>query len=135
MKGKTLARLLCVYIAIVAIGALAIERWAALGVVPRERQLAVVTVWRNGERATRTVRARTPEDDAPPGPAVVELGVAEAPLSARSPIFEATVVPGLDGVRAELDGKTAVVTVDDLLQAQGYDVATGIASAVCSFVY
>ena len=54
---------------------------------------------------------------------VEEIAVAEAPLSLWRPTFPLALVSGVDGLRAELDGRTAWVTTDDLLAAQAYDHA------------
>ncbi|MBL8607686.1 MAG: hypothetical protein JNL38_10215 [Myxococcales bacterium] len=128
MTPRALARLLGAWLALLVVSAIAVARWAALAPVPPSERLVVATEWRNGEKSSRRVRPPEPGDDAPDGTAVLEVGVAEAPLLARSPFFELGLVPGLDGVRASLGGRTAVVTVDDLLREQGYDRASGFAS-------
>src|SRR6201999_1635997 len=42
-------------------------------------------------------------------------------LMMTSLAFDMGLVPGRDGVKATLDGKTAYATVDDLMSAQAYD--------------
>lgn len=127
MTLRGLFRLLAAWAVFVAIGCVAIARWASLAPVPAAEQIVVETTWRGGDRVGRRVRTRLPTDDAPQGEEVVEIGVAEAPLPALFPLLELTVVPGMDGVRATYEKRTAVVTVDDLLKDGAYDRSTPFA--------
>jgi hypothetical protein len=81
------------------------------------REISPVVVrswWKRGNLIARG-------DASAEGTLVEETIVAEAPLSIHPLFFTLGLVPGRDGVKAEIDGREAVATVDDLLSLQAYD--------------
>jgi hypothetical protein len=96
----------------------------------------VASVWRDGvlvERAVVTSEPLIPTAlrDAVEkgGDLAFEKVVADAPILMSPEIaFAIALVPGKDGVRATLEGKTAYVTPDDLMSAQLYDHGVQIPS-------
>lgn len=100
--------------------------WASLSATSAERRAIVRSRWVNGSLVERTVHSeKEPPTDLPSreGMLVDEIAVAEGPLSLSKIVFPLSLVPGLDGLRADLDGKTIWITTDDLLVAQAYDRA------------
>lgn len=129
MSPRALRRFLGAYAGFLVVLGLSLRAWFALSVPPAE--VVVVSVWKEGTRVGREVlvAGATPKAlPAPPGSVIAEeVVVGEAPLSMRSFLFTLGLVPGRDGVKAELDGKTAYATVDDLDALQAYDHANVIA--------
>ncbi|MCW5832992.1 MAG: hypothetical protein KIS78_11335 [Labilithrix sp.] len=124
MSRRALGRLLGVYAALLVVLCAGVRAWFSLSAPPRE--VVVESWWKDGARVGRFVRA--PGDAAGPRPspdvvAVHEVVTGEAPLYAQPFLFTLGLVPGRDGVRAELDGEVAYATVDDLLALQAYDRA------------
>jgi len=124
MSLHALARLLLAYALALVIACLAMSQHATLReLAPAERQV-VVSRWVNGQLVARS----TTKPGEPPAASatkgfVHETTVAEAPLSLDERTFPFALVPGRDGLVAELGDKTAWVTVDDLLSTQAYDHA------------
>lgn len=113
MSARTLGRLLALYVVLLLAVALSFDMFWSLGPIT---PVVVTSRYENGVRA---VRDGTGE--------VQETAVAEGPLSLRPLMFALGLVPGRDGVRAELDGKTAWATPDDLYARGAYDAAYPIA--------
>ena len=106
MTLRDLGRLFAAYFVLLVIVFVAVHAHASLSsVAPVE----IRSTWEKGKLVKRGE-----------GP-VVEKVIAESPLSFA--LLPAALVPGLDGVRADLDGKTAYVTVDDLLAGEAYEYA------------
>lgn len=130
MRVRALLRLLAGYALALAIVALVVRARASLDELSPARRTVVESRWRHGKLVGRTTRAGDAASAASnellrDGESLVEeIAVAEGPLSLAPLRFELSLVPGRDGLRGELDGKTAWVTVDDLLAAQAYDKAT-----------
>lgn len=130
MSPRSLLRLLAAYAVVLVIVALGVRARAGLDELPSERRTVVESRWKHGKLVGRTTRAGDAGAAGSPfevrdGETVVEeIAVAEGPLSLAPLRFELWLVPGKDGIRGELGGKTAWVTVDDLLAAQAYDHAT-----------
>lgn len=84
----------------------------------------IASKWKDGVLVARTVTHDTnsaPLDDRP-GMLVYERVVGEAWLPRFSEMATSvSLLPAHDGVRVDLDGKTAWVTPDDLLARQAYD--------------
>ncbi|HQY64982.1 MAG TPA: hypothetical protein PK141_26500, partial [Polyangiaceae bacterium] len=85
----------------------------------------VTSTWRRGELVGR---ASSRGDVAGAASAlsvdtVREVVVAEGPVSTEPRLFALALLPGKDGVRARLDGREAIVTVDDLLRVSAYEHA------------
>jgi len=85
----------------------------------------VTSTWRRGELVRR---ASSRGDVAGAARALAldtvrEVVVAEGPVSAEPHLFALALLPGKDGVRARLDGREAIVTVDDLLRVSAYEHA------------
>ena len=128
MSLRALTRLLVGYaIAIVALCVAMREHASLRDLAPSERRI-IVSRWLNGTRIERFV---TKPGERPPwsppftaGSAnVEETAMAEGPLTLSAVTFPFALVAGRDGLMAELGGKTAWLTVDDLLAAQAYDHA------------
>lgn len=124
MSRRALGRLLAAYAALLFLWCVGVRAWFSLGAPPGE--VVVESSWKDGARVGRVVRATG--DTSPPAPpaggvATLEAVTGEAPLYAHPLLFTLGLVPGRDGVKAELDGKVAYATVDDLLALQAYDRA------------
>jgi len=115
-------RALAVYAAALTVASCLTYRHARLTPVSEAEALAVTSRWAGGALVSRVVTrgpAPAPTDRAE----VVEVATGEAALPRFPPLLAFSVRPGLDGVRAVLDGKEAVVTVDDLLSHEAYEHA------------
>jgi hypothetical protein len=129
MSVRALARLLVAYVLALAVACFAMHRHASLReLAPGERRV-VISRWSAGRLVTRSIAAAGSSPIAAGAAAegetiVEEAAIAEAPLSLHPRTFPFSLVAGRDGLVAELDGKTAWVTVDDLLAAQAYDHAS-----------
>jgi hypothetical protein len=124
---RALARLLAAYVGVLLIACAALHHAVALRPV---QGATLKSAWSGGELVARTVNA---DIDATSEP-ITELVVGEAPLfSASDLVLAMSLVAGLDGVKATLDGKTAYVTPDDLLSRGGYDHGFAIPSLTLSF--
>lgn len=128
MKAHVLRRLLAAYAILLVIACLVVRARAMLAPTPPGRRVVVASTWSGGKLSARTTRLDG--EGATPSPSaageahhVEEVAVAEAPLSLWKATFPLALVSGIDGLRAELDGRTAWVTTDDLLAAQAYDHA------------
>ena len=89
-------------------------------------ELVVESWWKDGQRIhRRTYTANERPLGVPPRDAAVseEVVTGEGPLYVEELFFTLGLVPGRDGVKAEIDGKVAYATVDDLLGLQAYDRA------------
>ncbi|MFO0734927.1 MAG: hypothetical protein U0270_03575 [Labilithrix sp.] len=124
MNRRTLARLLGGWAIFLVLLLLGMRTYVAHG-TPKE-PWSVRTYWRLGKRVERVIaheKATTVAhpDHLPFADFAEEIVTGESPLFATSLLLDVGLVPGLDGVRAELDGKTVFATVDDLMSAQAYD--------------
>ncbi len=129
MSARALGRLFLAYATVLALLCVAVRWTVALHPLEDGSVVVVETTWKGGEILRRTVRPLGPRDAAPTSEdTVLEVALAEAPLPAAPHLFEMSIVPGKDGVKAILEGKTAYVTTDDLLRAQAYDRAANFAS-------
>lgn len=124
MSARTLRRLLGGYAVFLFVLCVGVRSWFALSTPPTE--VVVESWWKGGQRVQRRVydaaappKARAPSDVA----AIEEAITGEAPLYASPLLFALGLVPGRDGVKAEIDGEVAYATVDDLLALQAYDRA------------
>lgn len=123
MTTRALAWLLGLY-ALALVGcAFAVHRWARLVPADGADVVYVASEWRSGERLSREVQqgaALAPRFVH--GRTYVLERITHVGALPRAPLpFALALVPGRDGVRADLDGKTAVVTPDDLLRSEAYD--------------
>lgn len=124
MSPRTLRRLLGGYALFLVVLLLAVRSWFSLAKPAKE--IVVETWWKDGHPVNRRLFERDhPLQGTPPANVGVgeEVVVGEGPLYAPSLLFEVGLVPGRDGVKAEIDGKEAYATVDDLLATQAYDRA------------
>ena len=122
MTPRALVRLLGGYAAFLVLLCIGVRAWFALS-KPSE-EIVVESWWQDGKRIGRRLLANdSPPMVAPPLSASVskEAIVGEAPLFLHPLVFAMALVPGKDGVKAEIDGKIAYATVDDLLARQAYD--------------
>lgn len=131
MSLRALARLLAVYVVVLVAACLGVRRHASLTALAPAEQRVVVSRWADGARIERSVtKAGERPAWSPPfagnSTLVHETVIAEGPLSLTPWRFVLALVPGRDGVVAELGDKTAFATPDDLLAAQAYDHATSI---------
>jgi hypothetical protein len=122
MTPRTLARIAAAYLAIAITVFLAVRSHVSLA--PLADGPVVESWWKDGKLYARRVKKPgEPVTGFRSGETIVEEQVvAEAPLSKALLMF--SLVPGRDGLRAELGGKTVYVTVDDLLSQQAYDHGT-----------
>jgi hypothetical protein len=103
-------------------------RFAVAAGAPRE---TVASRWIEGKLAAREVVA--PGRETSIAGATREVVVGEGPVP-RSPLVMAfTLVAGRDGVRAELDGRSAYVTPDDLVAVQAYDRGVSVPAIGLTF--
>ena len=134
MSLRAIARLLLAYALALAVLCLAMREHAALReLAPGERQV-IASRWANGRLVARTATNPGEAADTASGLAgtasgsagtvVLETTIADGPLSLDARTFPFALVPGRDGLIAELGDKTAWLTVDDLLAAQAYDHAS-----------
>ncbi len=124
MSFGSFRRLLLVYVAALIVAAIGVRSYVALG--KPESPVFIESGWKEGKRVLRVVRDRAEPAEArakvPDGTVFkVEEVTGIAPMSIHPVFFAFALVPGLDGVKVEVDGKTAYATVDDLLSAQAYD--------------
>jgi hypothetical protein len=125
VSPRALARLLAVYLAVLVVACLAVNRAMALRDVDGE---TVASGWRHGQLVTRVV-GRDPPAFIPGAVEVREQVVGEGPLPFTSEMILAmSLVTARDGVKATLGDKTAYVTPDDLLAREGYDKGITIPS-------
>ena len=127
MSVSALSRLLLAYLVVLVLACAAVHAHASLHEVPASEQRVVVSRWSQGQLLDRTVTSPGEKPASVPaaeGVTVVhEVAVGEGPLSLDPRTFSYMLVAGRDGLVAEMRGKTAWVTVDDLLAAQAYDHA------------
>lgn len=124
MNARTLRRLLGGYAVFLFVLCVGVRFWFSLSTPSRE--VVVESWWRDGKRVQRRVydAADPPKKQAPIDNAVSEEVITgEAPLYASPFLFTLGLVPGRDGVKAEIDGKVAYATVDDIMALQAYDRA------------
>jgi hypothetical protein len=131
VRLRALARLLAAYAVVLVVACLAVRHHASVRLLAPSEQRIVVSRWAGGKRIERSVTEPGARPAwAPPfagnSTLVHETVIAEGPLSLAPASFVVALVPGRDGVMAELGGKTAFATVDDLVAAQAYDHATSI---------
>jgi hypothetical protein len=129
MSLRALAQLLLAYALVLTVACLAMHEHASLRELPLAERRIVVSQWSKGELVSRS--ATSPGEPPPatstagaPTTTVHETITAEGPLSLDARTFPFALVAGRDGLSAHLDGKTAFVTVDDLLASQAYDHAS-----------
>ena len=124
MTPRALARLLGGYAAAMVVVAVIVHFAVALRRVDGAH---VRTAWRKGEVVARS--ADGPIAEAPGVTVVDEHVVGEAPiLTTFEPLFAVSLVAGVDGVSATLNGKTVYLTPDELLARQAYDKGITIPS-------
>lgn len=124
MTRRTLARLLAAHAVLVVVLCVSVRSFFALSTIPDGPM--VESWWQDAERVGRRIHdAGSASTGAPPARAfaVEERVVAEGRLFMTPFLFTLGLVPGRDGVRAELDGKVAYATVDDLQRLEAYDRA------------
>ncbi|MBX3191346.1 MAG: hypothetical protein KF819_30390 [Labilithrix sp.] len=132
MTPRGLLRLFAIYGAALVVACVAMRAHTSLRELGPAERAVIVSAWKEGKLVAREVRPPHVAGQDPPragnasdGRTVVEeIAVAEGPLTLTPLLFQFSLVQGRDGVRAELGGKTAWVTVDDLLSTQAYDHAT-----------
>ena len=120
-------RAVAVYLGLLAVACVAV-RWAASLDDPSSKEV-VASVWRAGELVERVVYgegqprdARLDRALAGGGELVLETIQGEAPILVwPDVVFGISLVPGKDGVRATLGGRTVYVTPDEILSRQLYD--------------
>ena len=125
MSSPRLARVLVGYGLALGIASAAVYGRARLWPTSPADATVVTSTWRRGELVAR-VSSRGDAEGAARAlslDTVREVVVAEGPVSAEPHLLALGVLPGRDGVRARLDGREAIVTVDDLLRASAYEHA------------
>lgn len=131
MSLRTLGRLLLGYALLLLFACIALRQHTVVSELTPAARRVVVSRWAEGKRVERSV---TKPGETPPwsppfagnSTVVHETVIAEGPLSLAPWRFLLALVPGREGVMAELGDKLAFATVDDLLAAQAYDHATSI---------
>lgn len=123
MSPRRLGRLLAAYAALVFVLVVSMRARYSIAAVDGP---VIASVWQRGRLVAR---AELPKADilgtsldGVPGTVVYEHVVGTAPVLRIHPITAAlSFVPGRDGVRVTIDGKSTVLTPDDLLALQAYD--------------
>lgn len=128
MSPRTLRRLLGGYAIVLFVSCLIVRTTFALS-SPKASDIVIVeSWWKNGVRVHRAVGESDARAALPPSAREAtkseERVTGEAPILMHPLVFQLSLVPGRDGVRASLDGKTAFATADDLTSAQAYDKST-----------
>ncbi len=127
MSVRALALVLFVYAVLLGVACLVVHGRGSLHVVPPGEQRIVASRWAGGRLIERNVSKQ-----GGPSPAMApftsadiieERVIAEGELSLDPTVLPLQLVAGLDGVMAELGGKTVFATTDDLLARQAYDHA------------
>ncbi len=122
MTPRALARLLQVYLIVLGIVCIAID--ARVAIQRSSDDETIDTIWRKGVRLQRHIPYANDMflwTSSPEERIVVERIEGEAPIVGGAALLPLALVPGRDGVKAELDGRVAYATVDDLLSAEAYD--------------
>jgi hypothetical protein len=90
---------------------------------PPDVPIFVASKWKDGTRIDRAVASSESEARAKlgDGTVVIERVLGSAPVPSWEPLRALSFAPSIDGVRAEMDGKVAYLTVDDLLAHAAYD--------------
>jgi hypothetical protein len=128
---RTLARWLLGWTLATALACLVVHRFFALDIDGHRPLFVVGTVWDSGQVIARATLPRTGEHDqgldaalrSHPGATLAyENIVAEGPvLTSSEAALAMSFVPGRDGISASVDGRTAFLTPDELLNMQAYD--------------
>jgi hypothetical protein len=117
VSARGLARLLAAYVAVLALACIFVRARFAL-----DAGAPIATVASRWGGSTVLAREVTAGAERPQlQGAALEIAVAEGPLPTHPVLFALSLVAGRDGVRAELGGRSAWVTPDDLVAAQAYD--------------
>jgi hypothetical protein len=133
VRPGNVLRLLTVFVAVLAVACVAVRERAKLRPVTQVE--IVASVWRQGQLAARSVLGSAGARDASidqamaaPGATLVWEQVTAEGEVLRAPelAFAMSLVPGREGLRARLRGKTAYLTPDDMLSRQLYDHGTSI---------
>lgn len=124
MNRRTLSRLLGGWAIFLVLLLLGMRTYVSHG-APKE-EWSVRSYWRYGKRVDREIahaKATTTShpDRQPNADFAEEIVTGESPFFTPWLLFDVGLVPGLDGLRADLDGKTAFATVDDLQSRQAFD--------------
>ncbi len=117
-----LARFLVAYLFCLTAASYAVYTRAELTDVGPADAVVVTSTWERGTLVTRSFGTGAPVPPNDPG-MVHEVVTGEAPLPRDRRLLALALLPGKDGVRARLDGKEAIVTVDDLLLHGAYERA------------
>jgi hypothetical protein len=117
-----LGRVLVAYAAVLAAASCAVYTHAKLGEVPLADQTIVTSTWASGVLVSRSF-GKGPAAPPTDSQVVQEVVEGEAALPRDSRLLAFALLPGKDGVRARVDGREAVVTVDDLLAHGAYEHA------------
>jgi hypothetical protein len=124
VNPRALRRLLGSYAVFLFVLCIGVRSWFSLSSPAKE--VVVESWWKGGKRVHRRVfDGSAPTTGTPPMDASMseEVITGEAPLYGHPFLFTLGLVPGRDGVKAEIDGKVAYATVDDLMSLQAYDRA------------
>jgi len=123
MSPRALRRLLGCYAVFLVVFCVGVRWWFSLAAPASE--VVVESWWKGGKRIHRRTYEKERPLGVPPRDAAVseEVVTGEGPLYAHELFFTLGLVPGRDGVKAEIDGKVAYATVDDLMGLQAYDRA------------
>ncbi len=124
MTPRGLARLLGGWLVLLVIACGVVR--GTVRVRPPAKATIIASRWLGGKLVARAL-VSSPDVSGTPlaaaeGALVYERVVGEGPiLRWPEPLFALSLVPSRDGVRVDLDGKTAYVTPDDLVAHQAYD--------------
>lgn len=132
MTPRALAQLLGYYTFFLVCSCLVLHKAVSLAPV---KGAVVASAYKEGVRVARAVVERADLASASgvlptEGTTVAFETVTEESAIATfaEPVFAMSLVSGCDGVRVDMDGKTAYVTPDDLVSKQGYDHGLGLDS-------
>lgn len=123
MSPRRLGRFLAIYVAFAFVIVVSMRARYSIAAVDGP---VIASVWQRGRLVARAELPKADvlgtQLDGVPGTVVFEHVVGTAPVLRIHPIAASmSFVPGRDGVRVTLDGKSTILTPDDLLAMQAYD--------------
>ncbi len=125
MTPRALALVLAVYASFLGVACVLVH--ASVRLHAPVSEVTVTSVWKDGVLVARSVTP-LPPPVVTAGAIVNETVTGEGSMLVDPELaFAISLVPGHDGVRATLDGRTVYVTPDDLLARQAYDHGAAIA--------
>jgi hypothetical protein len=126
---RGLARLLGAYALLLALACAFVRARYSIAAGPP--LVTIASRWQGGALAAREIVPAGREPSLLG--AAREVVVGEGPLPTTPLLMALSLVAGRDGVRADLDGKTAYLTPDDLVNVQAYDRGLAVSAVGLTF--